>query len=234
MLPQETSLEPVPSSLLPHCLWRWPHQPHLARPRQPSGESGGKASWFFPGYPPPHPANIWTRTSARSFLSPGPRLASHPSAPPAAPAPSVSRSPGAVPGAPAPALWALFPRIESGKPVPPMCPERLVRPRGVPKGWGTVPRNAFQMGARSKQSWRYGASPRPAGPKVKAQAAGAKGDWRSSRLSQGRLVNLPITQSHLNLPTPNTRVPLRTPLSLAPRALITLALLPGNALFSLC
>lgn len=48
------------------------------RPKQPSGESGGKASCFFPSQP--HPANIWTRTSARSFLSPGPRPASHPSA----------------------------------------------------------------------------------------------------------------------------------------------------------
>lgn len=199
MLPRETPLQPVPSSLLPHCFWRWPHQLHLARdpPQAAVRESGGKASWFFPGSP--HPANIWTRTSALAFcrLAPG-RPRTH-LPPPAAPAPSVSRSPGAVPSAPAPARRALFPRVESGKPVPPICPERLVRPLGVPKGWGTVPRNAFQMGARSKQSQRCWASPHPAGPKVKAQAVGAKGDWRSSRLSQGRLANLPITQSQFSL-----------------------------------
>lgn len=195
MLPQETlqlSASPLPLEVAT------PAAP-CSRPAPSSlpGRTAGKQAGF--SQAPPIP-----RTSGRehlpvAFCRPASGRPRTHLPPPAAPAPSVSRSPGAVPGAPAPARRALFPRIESGKPVRPICPERRVRPLGVPKGWGTVPRNAFQMGARSKQSPRCGASPHPAGPKVKAQAAGAKGDWRSSRLSQGRLANLPITQSHLSL-----------------------------------
>lgn len=54
MLPQETPLEPVPSSLLPHCLWKWPHQPHLARdpPQAAIGGERRESKLFFPRLPP--------------------------------------------------------------------------------------------------------------------------------------------------------------------------------------
>lgn len=182
----EKSLGPDLSSHLPSGPGGRPSQPHFppARPELPLGKGGGKASWFFPGFPSSW--NIWPRTSALRFCRaaagrprthlPPPRLPPHLRAAPLGRFPA----PGPPPAGPVPTG-----RVREAR--------AAHLPRAAARRGGSSPQASQRAGHGAQERLSGGCAteqsrgewPLPARlyPKSPPGAAGSKGGRRPSCLS---------------------------------------------------